>query len=103
MMIKSSLHLIFALLYKYAYLSSDSEKRKKIGSVFDYFTVILVLWNINSFQRLNPAFNLWLDYNSPPSSTAKLATCIYDQVFISSLNKGKYLIFSLKKVGAKGT
>ena len=55
MMIKSSLHLIFVLLYKSTYLPSESEKRKKFWGVFDYFTVILDLWNIESFQRLNPA------------------------------------------------
>ena len=55
MMIKSSLHLIFVLLYKSTYLWSESEKRKKFWGVFDYFTVILDLWNIERFQRLNPA------------------------------------------------
>ena len=58
MMIKSSLHLIFVLLYKSTYLWSESEKRKKIWGVFDYFTVILELWNIESFQQRNPAFCL---------------------------------------------
>ena len=58
MMIKSSLHLIFVLLYKSTYLWSESEKRKKIWGVFDYFTVILELWNIESFQQCNPAFCL---------------------------------------------
>ena len=58
MMIKSSSHLIFVLLYKSTYLWSESEKRKKIWGVFDYFTVILGLWNIESFQQLNPAFCL---------------------------------------------
>ena len=58
MMIKSSLHLIFVLLYKSTYLWSESEKRRKFWGVFDYFTVILDLWNIESFQRLNPAFCL---------------------------------------------
>ena len=59
MMIKSSLHLIFVLLYKSTYLWSESEKRKKIWGVFDYFTVILEPWNIESFQQRNPAFCLW--------------------------------------------
>ena len=73
MMIKSSLHLIFVLLYKSTYLWSESEKRKKFWGVFDYFTVILELWNIESFQQRNPAFCLgggWgvLDPNHRPSS-----------------------------------
>ena len=58
MMVKSSLHLIFVLLYRSTYLWSESEKRKKFGGVFDYFTVILDLWNIESFQRINSAFCL---------------------------------------------
>ena len=73
MMIKSSLHLIFVLLYKSTYLWSESEKRKKNWGVFDYFTVILELWNIESFQQRNPAFCLggWvgvLDRNHRRSS-----------------------------------
>ena len=77
MMIKSSLHLIFVLLYKSTYLWSESEKRKKFWGVFDYFTVILDLWNIESFQRLNPASCLggWGEgARSQPRPTAKYAT-----------------------------
>ena len=47
MMIKSSLRSIFVLLYKSKYLLSESDKKEKsFGDVFDYFTVVLGLWNI---------------------------------------------------------
>ena len=76
MMIKSSLHLIFVLLYKSTYMWSESEKRKKFRGVFYYFTVILDLWNIEIFQRLNPASCLggWGRARSQPHPTAKYAT-----------------------------
>ena len=57
-MIKSSLQLNFFCVYKSTYLWIESENRKNFGGVFDYFTVILDLWNIESFQQLNPAFCL---------------------------------------------
>ena len=56
---------------------SESERRKKIWGVFDYFTVILEPWNIETFQQRNHAFCLWggviggggvLDPNHRPSS-----------------------------------
>ena len=78
MMIKSSLHLIFVLLYKSTYLWSESEKTKKFLGVYDYFTVILDLWNIESFQRLNPAFCLGSGCGVlDPLPTAKYATFMY--------------------------
>ena len=59
MMIKSSFQLnFFFCVYKSTYLWIESENRKNFGGVFYYFTVILDLWNIESFQRLNPAFCL---------------------------------------------
>ena len=58
MMIKSSLQLNFFLCIQ-IYISVEWVREKeKFGSVFDYFTVILDLWNIESFQQLNPAFCL---------------------------------------------
>ena len=78
MMIKSSLYLIFVLLYKSTYLWSESEKRKKFWGVFDYFTVTLDLWNIESFQRLNRAScrGSWKGGGARPQPrpTAKCAT-----------------------------
>ena len=109
MMIKSSSHLIFVLLYKSTYLWSESEKRKKIWGVFDYFTVILGLWNIESFQQLNPAFCLgrggwgcgWvLDPNHTTPSQLENMQHIFTAYSSSSINEG---IFQSKKVGANST
>ena len=96
MMIKSSLHLIFVLLYKSTYLWSESEKRKKIWGVFDYFTVILELWNIESFQQRNPAFCLgeWVGgaRSQPPPILPHPQLQSMQHIFtaysLSSLNEG---------------
>ena len=57
MMIKSSLQLTFFVCTN-LHICGVSQKRKNLWGVFDYFTVILDLWNTEIFQRLNPAFCL---------------------------------------------
>ena len=44
MMIKSSLHLIFVLLYKFTYLRSELEKKKLGGRGVLYFFNELLIW-----------------------------------------------------------
>ena len=49
MMIKSSLHLIFVLLYKSTYLWSEPEKSENFGGCFVLFNELLILPLFNLF------------------------------------------------------